>query len=563
MALGFDGLFLLHDGEAASGSPESVGFKAFNLQRMARLGVAVPPGFVIGTGWCGRLSIPGTGGDGQLPRMVEAGLAQLEATSGLAFGHARRPLLVSVRSGAARSMPGMMDTVLNVGLCDATVRGLMRLHGNPRLAWDSYRRLVQGFGEVVEHIPTAVFDAALRAEADLVGAASAGELDFRALRGVTQRFLEAFEEASGRPFPQSPTVQLEQAVRAVFRSWWSDRARFYRAANAIPDAPGTAVTVQQMVYGNGGGFSGAGVGFTRDPATGDARLYLDFASCSQGEDVVAGRSLVSDRHEFERRMPEAHAAVYATASLLEREFRDAQEFEFTIQDGHPFFLQTRSAKRTPLAALRIAADMLDEGLITVAEAWDRVRDVDPASLEELRVVEPAGAIPVASAVSASVGVAAGRAVFDPARAVALAADGQPVILVREDLSTSDIAALQCSAGVLTARGSRTSHAAVVARQLGKVCLVACERLVIQPSGNRATLGDRVVQEGDVLCLDSATGTVYAGQPRLARSTPEALIERREAWRNAESDSAGVTVTETRPMGADAPSGRRPLPVEFP
>lgn len=530
MALGFDGLFLLHDGEAALSSPESVGFKAFNLQRMARLGVAVPPGFVIGTGWCDRLPVPGTEGDGQLPRLVEAGLARLETASGLAFGNVRRPLLVSVRSGAARSMPGMMDTVLNVGLCDATVRGLVRLHGNPRLAWDSYRRLVQGFGEVVERIPAAAFHAALRAEVGSAGVVAGSELDFRALRRLTQRFLEVFEEASGRPFPQSPAVQLEQAVRAVFGSWWSDRARFYRAANDIPDSPGTAVTVQQMIYGNGGGLSGAGVGFTRDPATGEPRLYLDFTSASQGEDVVSGRSLVTDRHEFERRMPEVHAAVRSTAALLEQEFRDAQEFEFTIQEGRLFFLQTRRAKRTPLAALRIAADMLDEGLISALEAWDRVRDVDPASLEELRVVDPAGAIPVASAVSASVGVAAGRAAFDPVRAVALAADGEQVILVREDLSTDDIAALQSSAGVLTARGNRTSHAAVVARQLGKVCLVACDRLTIQPSGDRATLGDRVVHEGDVLCLDSATGTVYLGQPRLAWSTPETLIERREAWR---------------------------------
>jgi pyruvate,orthophosphate dikinase len=332
-------------------------------------------------------------------------------------------------------------------------------------------------------------------------------------------------------------------VAAVFESWWSDRARFYRAANGIPDDPGTAVTVQQMVFGNGGGQSGSGVGFTRDPATGERRLYLDFSPCSQGEDVVSGRARAADAREFEQRLPELHASVRVTAALLEREFRDAQEFEFTIEDGRLFFLQARGAKRTPLAALRIAADMFDEGLVTAAEARDRVRDVDPASLEELRVVDPAGAVPVASAVAASVGVAAGRAAFDPARAVELAADGTPVILVREDLATGDIAGLQCAAGVLTARGSRTSHAAVVARQLGKVCLVACEGLSIHPGGDRATLGGRLVEEGDLLCLDSATGTVFAGQPRLARSCPEALLARLESWRReplpAGPDTAGT------------------------
>jgi len=470
-------------------------------------------------------------------RMVAAGLAHLEAASGLGFGRARRPLLVSVRSGAARSMPGMMDTVLNVGLCDATVRGLIRLHGNPRLAWDSYRRLVQGFGEVVARIPAGAFGAALRDELAAAGAADAGELDFRALRSVTRRFLGVFEEAAGRPFPQSPDAQLGQALSAVFDSWWSERARFYRAANGIPDEPGTAVTVQQMVFGNGGGQSGSGVGFTRDPATGERRLYVDFSPSSQGEDVVSGRARAGDRHEFERRLPALHEAVRATAALLEREFHDAQEFEFTIEDGHLFFLQARGAKRTPLAALRIAADMVDEGLLTAAEAWERVRDVDPGTLEELSIVDPAGAIPVASAVAASVGVAAGRAAFAPARAIELAAGGAPVILVREDLVTGDIAALQCAAGVLTARGSRTSHAAVVARQLGKVCLVACDGLTIDPGGNHATLGGRLIEEGDVLCLDSATGTVFAGQPRLARSSPEALITRLEAWRREATRTA--------------------------
>jgi pyruvate,orthophosphate dikinase len=422
-------------------------------------------------------------------------------------------------------MPGMMDTVLNVGLCDSTLPGLMRLTGNPRLAWDSYRRLVQGFAEVVQGVPPGMLEAAAREEIERSGAERLDRLDFRSLRSLTARFLDVYAEVVGEPFPQSPTDQLDAAIAAVFRSWNSDRAVAYRRTHCISDDVGTAVTVQRMIFGNSGGSSGAGVAFTRDPATGENRLYLDFAFNAQGEDVVSGRTALEHGADLARRLPHVYGELLGLKEQVEREFRDAQEIEFTIQDGRLFLLQARAAKRTGLAALRIAVEQLEEGLICPEEAKRNLAEVDLASIEIVQVSGTGGEAPLARGTAASIGVASGRIAMNPARAVELAREGHHVLLVREDIATSDIVAIEAAEGILTARGGRTSHAAVVARQLGKACIVGCTELSIDPGERECTIAGHALHDGDLLCLDANTGAIFAGEPRVIRLRPTQLLER--------------------------------------
>jgi len=419
----------------------------------------------------------------------------------------------------------MLDTVLNVGLCDSTLPGLLRVTGNPRLAWDSFRRLVQAFAEVVRGVDPAVLAAAARAELLARGVARLEELDFRGLRALTARFQDLHADVTGEPFPQSPADQLETAIAAVFRSWNSERAVAYRRANGIPADLGSAVTVQRMVFGNSGGNSGAGVAFTRDPATGENNLYLDFAFNAQGEDVVAGRTALKHGQDLGRRMPDVHDALLALKEQLEREFGDAQELEFTVQDGRLFVLQTRAAKRTALAALRIAVERLDAGLLMPNDAARSLAGVDLESIEVVSIAGSAGEEPLARGIAAGVGVASGRIAMNPARAVGMAGDGGPVVLVRDDIATSDIVAIQAAAGILTARGGRTAHAAVIARQLGKACVVGCDELRIEPGERGCSIAGHALHEGDVLCLDANTGAIYSGEVRVRRRRPTELIER--------------------------------------
>jgi pyruvate,orthophosphate dikinase len=507
------------------GSAEAMGFKAFNLARMAQAGIAVPAAFVLGTRYCREFFARGATLDEPTRTAVQSCVRRLEAASGLGFGSQRRPLLVSVRSGAPVSMPGMMDTVLNVGLCDTTLPGLLRLTGNARLAWDSYRRLVQGFAEVVHGARAEAFAAAADEEMRNRAVERTDRLDFRGLRALTTRFLEVYAEVIGEPFPQSPPDQLDAAVAAVFRSWNSAKALAYRRANGIPDVAGTAVTVQQMVFGNSGGNSGAGVAFTRDPATGEDSLYLDFAFNAQGEDVVSGRTALEHGHNLALRLPGVYADLVALRTRLERVFRDAQELEFTVQDGRLFILQTRSAKRTALAALRIAVEQLDAGVLTPAEARRNLAGIDVAGIEIVRVAGTGGEAPLACGTAASIGVASGRIALSPARVVELSGKGEPVLFLRDDIATSDIVAIQAAAGILTARGGRTSHAAVIARQLGKACIVGCADLRIDPGEHRCSIAGHALHEGDRLCLDANTGAVFAGEPRITRQRPTALLER--------------------------------------
>ena len=520
---------------AAQASAQSMGFKAWNLLRMARLSLPVPPAFVLGTHYCAG---PAARAAAIGPDLWRAGLQALERSTGLALGDARRPLLLSVRSGAPVSMPGMMETLLNIGLCDATVDGLLRQTGNPRLVWDAYRRLVATYGEVVAGLPAQCFD---EAAAALFDGRDERELDFADLRSLTQRFLEVYAQRAGRPFSQQPTEQLAGAIEAVFGSWQSAKAREYRRLNHIADAIGTAVTVQCMVFGNAGGQSGAGVGFTRDPASGEPALWVDFLFNAQGEDVVSGRRSANGHDELAAVLPEVWQALVDAAQRLEHAFGDMQDVEFTVQDGRLFMLQTRTGKRTPQAAARIALDMLDEGVIGRALALERSAGLDRQALGQRCVVADAGAalVPLGKGATASSGVAVGEIALDEARAVARHSAGVPVVLVRRDAETSDIAALESARGLLTQRGARTSHAAVVARQLGKVCLVGCAQLQIDETARSISVGSTTLHEGELLTLDGNDGVFYAGAARVETQYPEDLLSRLSVLRRSDTGVAPV------------------------
>jgi pyruvate,orthophosphate dikinase len=517
-------VYTLACGEPVAASAREVGGKAHNLMRMAALGLPVPPAFVLGTAWCARQAR-------LAPQDWEGALHAVEAASGLRFGDARRPLLVSVRSGAPVSMPGMMETLLDIGLCDATLPGLMRITGNPRLAWDSYRRLVAGFGEVVAGVGAQVFEEQLRA---LAGERDERELDFAELRELTLRHLAAYRRETGRAFPQEPRDQLDAAIHAVFASWHSEKAGTYRRLKGLDEAMGTAVTVQRMAFGNAGGVSGAGVGFTRDPASGAPLPWVDFLFNAQGEDVVSGRRTAQGHALLGSAAPANWAELCAVMRALEVEFRDMQDFEFTIEQGRLFMLQTRDGKRTPQAAARIALDLYEAGLIDRAQCLERTGGLDPQALAVSTLAGDAAGRPQAlgQAQSAGTGVAVGEIALDAARARGRAAAGASVLLVRADAQTEDLPALQFAAGLLTRHGSRTSHAAVVARQLGKVCLVGCEALRIDAVRRCIELGGRRFAEGDSLTLDGHAGLVYAGALHTEMRVPDELLERLDAVRAA-------------------------------
>ncbi len=525
-------LFILPDEKLPPGGAEAVGGKAWHLTRMANAGLPVPAGFVLTTEWYRALRA-GTEDDGSLRRALAGGISRLEAATGLGFGSARRPLLVSVRSGAAVSMPGMLETVLDVGLTPHTVDGLVRLTGNPRLAWDSFRRLVEGYAEVVAGLPTAPFDALLQEILAAEQEDAAQHLDHRALRRLTLAMLDRYRALANSEFPADPLDQLSAAASAVFRSWDAPKAVTYRRLNGLDDAAGTAVTVQTMVFGNAGGASGAGVGFTRDPASGEPRRYLDFCFNGQGEDVVAGRQSLADSDRLRRELPNVHARLEADRRVLETLFADAQDFEFTVQDNILYLLQTRAAKRTPWASLRIAVDMVAEGLLSPQQALARLEGIDLAAVALTRFAEPLPA-PLAHATVAGIGVVDGPIALDAAAAARLAAAGTPAILVRPETVTEDIAGLAQAAGILTATGSRTAHAAVVARQLGKVCLVGCRELTFDLPRRVCRIGERTLAEGDLISLDGNLGAIYPGVLPIVTLRPERELAIVAGWRGAKA-----------------------------
>jgi pyruvate,orthophosphate dikinase len=507
-----------------------LGGKGANLAEMASIGLPVPPGLTIATPVCAAYYDAG----GKLPDDVKAetldALKHIEAVTGKTFGDAADPLLVSVRSGARVSMPGMMDTVLNLGLNDATVQGLASASGNPRFAWDSYRRFIQMFGDVVLGLDHYLFEDALEILKEDRGVTLDTELSAEDLQGLVARYKAIVAQNWGDEFPQDPHEQLWASIGAVFGSWRSDRARTYRRLNDIPESWGTAVTVQAMVFGNRGPTSATGVAFTRDPSTGERVTYGEFLINAQGEDVVAGirtpQYLTKAAREragaraasMEEAMPVVYAELDRVFQLLETHYRDMQDIEFTVEDGRLWMLQTRAGKRTAKAALKTAVDMAEEGLITEAQA---VLRVEASALDQLLhpTLDPhAKRNVIARGLPASPGAASGVIVLDSDSAEARARLGEPVILVRTETSPEDIHGMHAAQGILTARGGMTSHAAVVARGMGRPCVSGAGTLVIDLAARTVRVPGHTLHEGDRITLDGATGEVMLGE--VATVEPE-------------------------------------------
>ncbi|MHB0980074.1 MAG: pyruvate, phosphate dikinase [Thermoleophilia bacterium] len=490
-----------------------LGGKGANLAEMTEIGIPVPPGFVVTTAACIEFGAGGSYPEG-LEAEVELHLAALEKTTGKGFGDPKNPLLVSVRSGAVVSMPGMMDTVLNLGLNDETVAGMAAVTGNPRFAYDSYRRFIQMFCDVVMGVESQLFEDALIAKKREVGAEDDTDLSAPDLKDLTDRFKAIVAEDTGSGFPFDPREQLHLAIRAVFGSWDNHRASVYRRIHGISDSLGTAVNVQSMVFGNKGDTSGTGVAFTRNPSTGENRFYGEFLMNAQGEDVVAGVRHPRPLEEMRDVMPAALEQLYSIRETLEKHYRDMQDIEFTIEDGALYMLQTRSGKRTAAAALRMAVEMVEEGLITKEEALMRI---EPEALDQLMHprLDPSASFDVLTkGLNASPGAAVGQVVFDADTAEARGEKGDPVILVRWETNPDDIHGLVKAQGVITSHGGMTSHAAVVARGMGKPCIAGAFELKIDVAAGAFSVGDVTVLEDDWITMDGTTGQVIVGKVPL-------------------------------------------------
>lgn len=509
---------------------EEFGGKAANLARMAAMGVPVPPGFCLGVSVCedfhrnrGRLPP-------DVPVLLGKGIQFLEKATGLKYGGSRRPLLVSVRSGAPVSLPGLMETLLDVGLNRETVQGLIFMTGNPRFAYDSQRRLIESFATTVFGQNPRPYTALLKRALEEEGVPDDVELDSAALRRLVAEYERLFQASAGKRFPGEVFEQLGLATAAVLRSWKGPKVEAFRRLDMIKGVRGTAVTVQAMVFGNMGPRSGAGVIFTRDPSTGENENMVDFKFGVQGEDVVSGESSAAPA-SLREAMPEVHAELVRLGRRLEQHFKDMLDLEFTVQEGKLYILQSRAGKRAPLAALRIAVDLVREGMLEPAEGLALLKDIDVGAIVVRRV--SSGGTPLARGEPASLGVASGAVALTAERAHKWAAD-RPVILVRETASPDDITGLAASSGLLTARGVRTSHAAVVARQMGKVCIVNCGALAIDLPGRRCIIGEQVLAEGALLTLDGNTGNVYQGQIEVAEERPVELLEVFKSWKGGQA-----------------------------
>ncbi|MBW2123385.1 MAG: pyruvate, phosphate dikinase, partial [Deltaproteobacteria bacterium] len=504
----------VYDFEEADGKNKQLfGGKGAGLAEMTQIGLPVPPGFVITTEACrkyyaNRRSLP----DGLMDEIVEH-MRRLEDKTGKGFGEPDNPLLVSVRSGAAMSMPGMMDTILNLGLNDQVVEGLAKATGNRRFAYDSYRRFIQLFGKIALGVEDSRFDRILEEEKKRRGASFDTDLDTEALIEICEMYKKAIREDSGQEFPQDPWVQLRMAVEAVFRSWMGKRAVDYRREFKITPAManGTAVNICTMVFGNMGNDSATGVNFTRDPGTGENVLFGEYLPNAQGEDVVAGIRTPKPISQMKQEMPEQYRELERIRHILEKHYREVQDFEFTIERGKLYMLQTRNGKMNAAATVKTSCDMVREKLLTKEEALLRI---SPDHLEQLlhRRIDPkAEARPIAQGIGASPGAARGKAVFDADQAERLGRLGEAVILVREETKPEDIHGFFQARGILTSRGGKTSHAAVVARGMGKPCVVGCEDIQIDDRNKVAVVKDHHLLEGDTITIDGASGAIYIGE----------------------------------------------------
>ncbi len=524
-----------------------LGGKGAGLAEMTRAGLPVPPGFTITTEACNDYFSSGEKLPDGLWDDVQEAMREVERETGKGFGGRENPLLVSVRSGSKFSMPGMMDTVLNLGLNEDTLPGLIALTQNERFGWDAYRRFIQMFGRIVLGVSGERFDDALDAAKKQHGAKADTDLDAAALRDLVGVYKGIVKDATGRDFPTDPNEQLDLAIKAVFGSWFGKRAVDYRNYNKIAHDLGTAVNVVTMVFGNMGNDSGTGVAFTRDPNTGEKVLYGEYLTNAQGEDVVAGIRTPQKIAQLETELPQAYHEFQEIADRLEKHYRDVQDLEFTIERGRLFMLQTRSAKRTAAAAVKIAVDQVEEGIITKQEAVARIEpaQVDQLLRDQFDPKARQAATRIARGLNASPGAAVGKAVFDADTAVEWAARGERIVLVRIETSPDDFHGMAVAQGILTARGGATSHAAVVARQIGKPCVAGCSELLVDYTRRSASANGTTFHEGDPISVDGSTGDVFLGalptvaarfeeQPELQKILGWADgIRRLQVWTNAD------------------------------
>ena len=487
-----------------------LGGKGANLAEMTNIGLPVPQGFTVSTEACSKYYEDGQILSDDVVKQIMDGLSKVEKITGKKFGDKNNPLLVSVRSGARASMPGMMDTILNLGLNSEVVEGLVKLTNNPRFAYDSYRRFIQMFSDVALGLEKSNFEKIIDKMKEEKGVKLDTELDAEDLKEMVKRFKALFKKEMKYDFPEDPKMQLLEAVKAVFRSWENPRAIYYRRVNDIPSSWGTAVNVQSMVFGNMGEQSGTGVAFTRDPATGEKKLYGEYLMNAQGEDVVAGIRTPQPISHLEEQNKALYDQFVAIANKLEKHYRDMQDMEFTIENGKLYMLQTRNGKRTAKAALKIAVDLVKEGMLSEKEALLKLEPKQLDALLHPQFDQDAlkKAKPIGKALPASPGAASGIIAFTAERAIELHNEGKKVVLVRLETSPEDIEGMAASEGILTARGGRTSHAAVVARGMGTACVAGCQELLVDEEGKKFTLGGKTYKEGDPISIDGSTGFIY-------------------------------------------------------
>ncbi len=529
---------------------ELLGGKGANLAEMTNLGMPVPQGFTVTTEACTQYYADGKKINDDIQAEIYKNMAELEKISGKKFGSVENPLLVSVRSGARASMPGMMDTILNLGLNDEVVESFAKLTNNPRFAYDSYRRFIQMYSDVVMEVGKGYFEKLIDEMKEKRGVKLDTELTAEDLKELASQFKAEFKAKKGFDFPQDPKVQLMGAVKAVFRSWDNPRANYYRRMNDIPSSWGTAVNVQMMVFGNMGETSGTGVAFTRNPATGEKKLFGEFLMNAQGEDVVAGVRTPNTIDQLKEIMPECYDQFVKICDTLEKHYRDMQDMEFTIEDKKLYMLQTRNGKRTATAALQIACDLVDEGMISEQEA---VCMVDPKQLDALLhpqfdAAALKAAKPVASALPASPGAACGKVVFTADEAVEMAQKGEKVVLVRLETSPEDIHGMDVSEGILTVRGGMTSHAAVVARGMGTCCVSGCGEIVMHEEEGTFEIAGKTVKRGDYISLDGTTGNIYLEAVPTVPASITGNFGRLMAWAD-QNRTLGVRTNADTPRDA--------------
>ncbi|WP_343277428.1 pyruvate, phosphate dikinase, partial [Ligaoa zhengdingensis] len=533
---------------------ELLGGKGANLAEMTNLGMPVPQGFTVSTEACTKYYEDGRKINDEIQAEIYEYLGKMEEICGKKFADPNNPLLVSVRSGARASMPGMMDTILNLGLNDEVVEGFAKFTNNPRFAYDSYRRFIQMFSDVVMELPKPEFEKIIDAKKAEKGVKEDVELDADDMKDLVVRFKAFYKEKKGEDFPSDPKIQLMEAVKAVFRSWDNPRANVYRRMNEIPYDWGTAVNVQQMVFGNSGDRSGTGVAFTRNPATGEKALFGEYLINAQGEDVVAGVRTPSPISHLKEDMPEVYDQFAAIADRLEKHYKDMQDMEFTIENGKLFMLQTRNGKRTAAAALKIAVDLVDEGMIDEKTAVLRVepKQLDSLLHPQFDAAKMKAAKVIGKGLAASPGAACGKVVFTAEDAKEWAEKGEKVVLVRRETSPEDIEGMAVAQGILTVRGGMTSHAAVVARGMGTCCVSGCGEIDIDEEKKVFTLGGQTFNEGDYISIDGSTGNIYGEAIPTAAATISGDFGRFMGWADKERKLQVFTNADTP---RDAKQGR--------